>query len=97
VLVVRRPAFVGDLTDAYAYLVERNPQAADQLLDEVEVTVELLAAFPLMGRQRSELREGVRSLRLRRFPYILFYKVRDEALTLLRLLHGARDQHSQVG
>lgn len=50
-----------------------------------------------MGRSRDELREGVRSLRLRRFPYIMFYKVNEETLTLLRLLHGARDQRSQVG
>jgi toxin ParE1/3/4 len=91
VIVRRRQVFVADLTSAYSYLADRNPKAADRLLDEVEVTVELLATFPMLGRSRNALRRGVRSIRLRRFPFIVFYRVEDDAVVLLRVVHAARD------
>jgi toxin ParE1/3/4 len=79
------------LTEAYAYLAERSPQSADTLLDEVELVVQLLAAFPEVGRPRDELRPGIRSFRLRRFHHVLFYRLNRDSVVLLRLLHGARD------
>ena len=89
---VRRLAkFFDDLTDAYAYLSERNPPAGDKLLDEVEATIEMPSAFPELGRPRDELRPNLRSFKLRRFQHILFYRLDHEGMTLLRLLHGARD------
>jgi toxin ParE1/3/4 len=92
VQVRRLPKFVDDLTQAYAYIGDRNLKAGDRLLDQVEATIEMLGAFPELGRPREELRPGLRSFKLRRFPHILFYKLDDEGVTLLRLLHGARDQ-----
>lgn len=90
--VRRLPRFIDDLTEAYAYLTERNPRAGDRLLDVVEATIEMLAAFPELGRPRNDLRAGVRSFKLRRFQHILFYRLEAKEMTLLRLLHGARDQ-----
>lgn len=89
--VFRRPRFVDDLTEAYAYLADLNPASADSLLDEVELVVQLLAAFPEIGRPREELRPGVRSFRLRRFRHVLFYRLTQDSIVLLRFLHGARD------
>ena len=49
-----------------------------------------LSLQPLMGRPRPELAEGVRS-----WPtstrYILFYVPADDGVTVLRVLHHARD------
>jgi toxin ParE1/3/4 len=87
----RQPKFIDDLTDAYTYLAERNPQAADCLLDDVEALVTLLATFPELGRIRDELRPGVRSFRVRHVHHVLFYRNEGDAIVLLRLLHGARD------
>lgn len=87
----RQPKFIDDLTDAYTYLAERNPQAADRLLDDGEALVNLLATFPELGRIRDELRPGVRSFRVRHVRYVLFYRREGDALVLLRLLHGSRD------
>lgn len=89
--ILRRPKFIDDLTDAYAYVAERDPQAADRLLDDVDALVNLLASFPELGRIRDELRPGVRSFRLRHFRHVLFYRSAGDAIVLLRLLHGARD------
>jgi toxin ParE1/3/4 len=89
--VRRLPAFVDDLSEAYAYLADRSPAAAERLLDEVDAVAELLALFPSSGRQRSELGAGLRSRRLRRFPHLVFYRQASDAILLLRLLHGARN------
>jgi toxin ParE1/3/4 len=90
VRVLRRPSFTDDLSDAYAYLADRNPSAANGLLDEVEALIDLLSAFPELGRVRDQIRAGVRSFRLRRFPYVIFYKISRGDIVLLRLLHGAQ-------
>ena len=89
--VVRRPLFLDDLTDAYAFLAGQSPKSADRLLDEVEVVVALLAEFPGLGRPRDGLRPGVRSFRVRRFRHLIFYRVTADEIVLLRILHGAHD------
>ncbi|MBP6013693.1 MAG: type II toxin-antitoxin system RelE/ParE family toxin [Alphaproteobacteria bacterium] len=89
--VLRSAAFASDLTAAYTYLSDHNPPAADRFFDEVEITIELLAAFPAIGRARGELRRGVRSIRLWRFPYIVFYRAAPGQVTMLRIVHAARD------
>jgi toxin ParE1/3/4 len=94
--ILRRPKFIDDLSNAYAYLADRNPHAADRLLDEVETLITLLAAFPELGRGRDDLRAGVRSFRVRKFRFVLFYRVAEDNLVLLRLLHGARDTTAEV-
>lgn len=89
--VVRRPKFLDDLTEAYAYLADRNPAVADRLLDEIEIVVQLLASFPELGRPRHELRADVRSFRLREFRHLVFYRLAGDAIVLLRIVHGARE------
>jgi toxin ParE1/3/4 len=91
-----RPRFIDDLSDAYAYIAERSPRSGDRLLDEVEAVVALLTAFPEVGRRRDELRANVRSFRVRRFGYILFYRTEPDQVVLLRLIHGALDVKSET-
>ncbi|MBA3810843.1 MAG: type II toxin-antitoxin system RelE/ParE family toxin [Caulobacteraceae bacterium] len=87
--VVRRPSFIDDLTECYAYLAARSPSATDRLLDATEATVERLAAFtdwPVASGTRP------------RHPLIQASRVRPDPVLstdgrpdrLLRLLHGAR-------
>ena len=86
-----RATFTSDSVDAFAYLQERNPAVAAALLAEIDLTIELLAAFPEVGRPRDELRAGVRSFKLRRFQHIIFYRVAGDVIELLRLLHTSRN------
>jgi len=81
---------VDDATQAYSYLLGQSPRAAERFLDEVERVAHLLAAFPELGRPRGEIGKGVRSIRLRAFGHLVFYRIDGETLMLLRLLHGAR-------
>lgn len=79
-----------DLLEAWLFIAEESMDAADGVLDAIHQEAQILSLQPLMGRARSELAEGVRS-----WPtstrYILFYVASDDGVTVLRVLHHARD------
>ena len=79
-----------DLLEAWLYVAEDNQQAADRILDAIEKEANTLLLQPLMGRARPELADGVRSWPSST-PYILFYLADDDGITMLRVLHHARD------
>lgn len=63
--------------------------AADAFAARLRHHLELLAASPEMGLERNDLLHGLRSSALSR--YTLFYRLRGQALELLRILvtpHG---------
>lgn len=82
-----------DLLQAWLYIAEDNLAAADKVLDKLEQEASLLLLQPLMGRARPELGSAVRSWPSST-PYVLFYEVDDMELTVLRVLHHARDIRS---
>ena len=79
-----------DLLDAWLFIAEDSLNAADRVLDTVAREASTLATQPMMGRARPDLAQGVRS-----WPtstsYILFYVVDPTGITVLRVLHHARD------
>ena len=79
-----------DLLEAWLYIVEDNLAAADRVLESLEQEANVLPLQPLMGRARPELGSAVRSWPTST-PYVLFYEVDDMELTVLRVLHHARD------
>lgn len=82
-----------DLIEVWLFVAEENLNAADQILETINQGVHLLAQQPLMGRERPELRSGLRSWPTAT-PYILYYLPDPDGLTLVRVLHHARDIHS---
>lgn len=93
--IVRRPLFLDDLADSYAYLAQMPPRGADLFLEHVAAVVDLIAAFPEIGRPREDVRTGLRSFRVRRFRHLIFYRIADDHIVLLRILHGARNLADQ--
>jgi len=79
-----------DLLEAWLFIAENNLNAADHILDTIEQEVSLLATQPLMGRTRPELGDSIRSWPTAT-PYILFYLVDGAGITVVRVLHHARD------
>ncbi len=51
----------------------------------------MLSAFPFAGRERDELRPGVRSYVAH--PYVVFHLVDERArvVTIVRVIHGSTD------
>jgi plasmid stabilization system protein ParE len=74
-----------------AWYAERHPSGHDRFFDDFATARHVLGMFPFAGRERDEIRAGVRSMVVH--PYLVFYQV-DEAVrvvTVLRVIHGSRD------
>lgn len=85
----RTEASDDDLEDIGQFIARHNPERADSFVDEIIAIYDRLAEHPHMGRDRSELADGMRSFPCAR--YVIFYRVVDRGVEILRVLHGARD------
>ena len=81
-----------DLRKIWAYVAERNPEAASKLIKDITGKFTLLRDHPLMGRDQSRLLVNLRSFVVR--DYFIFYQPFDDGVEILRVLHGSRDIES---
>jgi toxin ParE1/3/4 len=72
---------------AYEFIRERNPVAARRIAEDLLAAGDSLAELPNRGRPGSA--SGTRELVIVR-PYIIVYEVRDDAVIILRIWHGAQ-------
>ncbi|MBV2235633.1 MAG: type II toxin-antitoxin system RelE/ParE family toxin [Sterolibacterium sp.] len=79
-----------DLLEAWLYIAEDSIEAADRLLDQIDTETRTLLIQPKMGRARDELAAGLHSWPTTT-PYLLFYFVDADGITVARVLHHARD------
>lgn len=79
-----------DLLEAWLCIAEENLSAADRVLDTIEQEARILATQPLMGRLRPDLVEAIRRWPTSTF-YTLFYLAEADGITVVRVLHHARD------
>jgi toxin ParE1/3/4 len=79
-----------DLLAIWNYVArEASPGAADEQLRSLDRACEALAQWPHSGRARDELFRGVRSIAVE--AYVVFYRVGNSAIEIVRVLHGRRD------
>jgi toxin ParE1/3/4 len=81
-----------DLDEIWFYIALDNVVAADNLLDDIDSSCQLLAMQPQAGRLRPELTPDLRSLPVGR--YVVFYQPQDDGIEVVRVLHSARDIES---
>lgn len=89
--VVWRAGARDDRRRIFAYLAERNPAAAAQLIEALILAADGLSSFPDRGRPGRA--PGTRELATVH-PYLLVYEV-DRTADVVRILqvwHGARDR-----
>lgn len=77
-----------NLEQEAAWIARDNPRAAARLVAEVDGATRLLALHPDMGRPGRV--PGTRELVMPDFPYIVPYRVREQRVEILRVLHTAR-------
>ena len=70
------------------YLARDNPAAADRVLSRIEEAVKHLSEHPSIGRAGRV--HGTRELVVSGTPYIIPYRVRADAVEILRVFHAAR-------
>ena len=87
--VIRRSRLSeSDYREIWHYIAYDNRAAADQMLRRIDEKLRLYATQPFMGTDRSRLGPGLRS-----FPvgnYLAFYRVVEDGIELVRVLHGSR-------
>lgn len=76
--------------DILTYVSERSPRGANALLGRIEARIGSLSENPELGPAAPGL--GSRMLAITRTDYVAFYRLQDEEIIVLRLLHGARDR-----
>lgn len=80
---------INDLQSLRAYIEKDKPGAAKKLAKRIVTTVEEnLVLQPGMGRPGRKA--GTRELVVTGTPYFITYKVEENHLVVLRVLHGAK-------
>lgn len=78
-----------DLDNIESYIFEDNPSAAiNVILRIIEAVETLLTEYPECSRAGRIL--GTRELVLTDIPYIIPYRVKDNYIEILRVLHTSR-------
>ena len=80
---------LAELEDILAGIAAENPAAAVRVRARVERVIERIAQFP-EGAQEVAERLGVRRVPLVRYPYVIHYRVGEDEVVILRIIHGAR-------
>lgn len=77
------------LLSIYEYIGRNSPEYADRVVDRLTRRSEQIGAFPGSGRRvpeydRKDVREVIEA------PYRIIYRVREEQVDVLAVLHGAQ-------
>lgn len=79
---------LADRNAIFDYIEADSPQSAIAVDGRIEQQVEKLLRFPEMGRPGRI--EGTRELVIQRTPYLAAYRVKEDIVRVLRILHGAQ-------
>ena len=82
-------ATLADLDDIWDYIAQDNFLEADKMQDRIFAAGSKLAKNSHMGRPRPELRPELRSFQEK--PYVIFYTIEVDRITVRRIIHGSRD------
>jgi len=92
-LVWTQPA-LRQLAEAREYIAIDNPTAARAQIGKIELTVNRLKAFPMVGH--AGMLPGTREFAVPGTPYTVVYRLLDNRLRILAILHGARNRNPEI-
>lgn len=86
--VVLRPEAIRDAEEARDYLEAEQLGLGEDFLNRLDESLARLSEMPemygLVGR-------NLRAARLRRFTYVVYYRVHSDRIEVIAILHGRRD------
>lgn len=83
-----RPALT-DLIETQRFIAKENPDASSVVAQRLWDAAQSLVSHPQIGRPGRV--PGTRELPVPRTPYLIIYRIRQEAVEIIRLWHGRRD------
>ncbi|MEA2928225.1 MAG: toxin ParE1/3/4 [Hyphomicrobiales bacterium] len=82
------PRAFADREAIFEYLNRQSPQAARNVKAFIADKIASLSSSPRRARFVKEL--GVHALWLGRYPYIIYYRVSGDVVSIIHIRHGAR-------
>ena len=87
------PIAQDDVDQALLYIAAEDPAAADRLLDGILAALDQVSRFPFSGDE--VVIGGKRRVRIYQrlyvHPYNIFYRIIDEKIVVMRVLHERMD------
>lgn len=77
-----------DLGAVYDYVWQDNPEAAKQIVASIFSAVGMLMRHPRAGREGRV--NGSRKLAIARTPYVIAYRIRENEIQILAVIHRAQ-------
>ncbi len=78
-----------DARTIWSYIAEHNASAATRILQRIFDRFQLIRRSPESGEERADISHGARQAIVEN--YVIFYEFDDTAVSILRVIHGARD------
>lgn len=88
--IVWSPLARSRLRQIRAYVARDKPDAAERLAARIVAVVEALRNYPRLGRAGPE--PGIREVVIGGTPYIVWYRVDDQRVTIITIWHGAQQR-----
>jgi toxin ParE1/3/4 len=93
--LVISPAAQQDLRDIHQFSLRTWGQAqSSEYLAQIKEQFWTLSTQPHIGVERPELAQGLRSIPVKN--HILFYRVQNQQLEIVRVLHGRQDPNWHI-
>ena len=87
--LVLRPSAIADLESIAGYIGRDNPARAFSFVEEIKESLHLWSENPFAGRERRDIKEGLRSFLHEN--YIVFYFPLPDGIAVERVVHASRD------
>jgi toxin ParE1/3/4 len=92
--IIIAPMAYADLEDYYEFIAQNNSTTALRFFDAARQTFAQIARFPEIGAvyTASSLGQDLRKWHIKGFrKYLIFYRVRDESITIVRIIYATRN------
>lgn len=78
-----------DIDGIHEYIVQHDKHAASNVVRRIRSVCQLLAKYPGLGRVTDMA--SVRVFPIVPFPYLIYYRLTNDALEVIHVRHGRRD------
>ncbi len=93
--IIPTAAARNDIMDIADYFYEKSPAVAAKFLQSIDTTYDQIVRMPELGTKKSFADSDMQNIRIRPVDkhrnYLMFYRVENNSIYILRVLHGARD------
>ena len=86
--IIFRPEAEQDVVAARAWYEQQRQGLGAQFTTRLSEIIETIGERPNLY---ASLWENVRAVQLRKFPYVVYYRVQPDHVEILAVLHGRRD------